>query len=499
MRTLLAIVPPTGLYVREDRCQTPLEKFRTIALRPPIDLMYAAAAFEAAGWTCELVDCPAEDVDADALAKRLRARPPDALLLSCTTQTVEDDMAIAALAKRLVPNVLTIAKGAHFNVLDVDVMTRHPALDVALREEIEDTCRELGEGKPLADVAGLTWRRPDGEIVRNPARGFTRELDALPFPARHLVRNELYARPDTGAAQTTLVTNRGCPHRCTYCLANQVAGLANRYRSVENVLAELRECVVRHGITSFLFRSDLFTQDARWVRRLCAAILDAGLEISWACNARVDTVDAETLGWMKRAGCWIIAFGVESGDQATLDRLEKNATVAEAERAIALCRAAGIKSSVYLLMGLPWDTRASIEALIAFACRLDPDIVEFFYPYPFPGTPFQRECIERGLLAPGEVPRQSYSYPAVRTTSLSKDELAAYRAAGLRAFYVRPRKIVRTLLGTRSPRELKNYLRIGWDQLRQLRAPASFPPGDFEGAHATVARLVADSSSDSGR
>ncbi len=473
-RTLLAIVPPTGLYVREDRCQTPLEEFRTIAMRPPIDLMYAAGAFESVGWTCELVDCPAEGVDAAALEARLRALRPDAIVLSCTTQTVEDDLVTAAVAKRLDPTVLTIAKGAHFNVLDLEVMGRHPALDVAFREEIEETCRDIGRGLPLAEVTGITWRRGDGELVRNPAREFTRDLDALPFPARHLSNNALYVRPDTGEPQTTLVTNRGCPHRCTYCLANQVAGLANRYRSVENVLAEIRECVERHGISSFLFRSDLFTQDGKWVRRLCAAIIDAGLDVSWACNARVDTVDAETLGWMKRAGCWIVAFGIESGDQATLDRLKKNATVAEARQAIALCRAAGIKSSAYLLMGLPWDTRESIEALIAFACDLDPDIVEFFYPYPFPGTPLQQQCIELGLLAPGEIPKDSYAYPAVATTTLGKAELAAYRRAALRAFYVRPGKIARTLLATRSPRELKNYLRIGWAQLRQLRAPAAF-------------------------
>ncbi len=473
-RRLLAIVPPTGVYVREDRCQTPLEAFRTIALRPPIDLMYAAASFEAEGWTCTLVDCPAEGVDAAALEARLLALKPDAILLSCTTQTVDEDLATAAVAKRIDPAVLTIAKGAHFNVLDLEVMARHPALDLALREEIEETCRELARGEAVATTAGVSWRRDDGEIVRNPGRGFSRDLDALPFPARHLCRNELYVRPDTGEPQTTLITNRGCPHRCTYCLANQVAGLANRYRSVENVLAEIRECVERHGITSFLFRSDLFTQDAAWVRRLCQGMLDSGMAVSWACNARVDTVDAETLAWMKRAGCWIIAFGVESGDQATLDRLEKNATVDEARRAVALCRAAGIKSSVYLLMGLPWDTRESLEALIAFACELDPDIVEFFYPYPFPGTPLQRQCIELGLLAPGEIPKQSYAYPAVATTTLGKEELAAYRTAALKAFYVRPRKIVRTLLSTRSPRELGNYLRVGWAQLRQLRAPPSF-------------------------
>ncbi len=471
-KKLHAVVPPTGLYVREDRCQTPLEKFSTIAPRPPIDLMYAAAAFESAGWQCTLDDCPAEGVSAARLEERLRALQPDVVLLSCTTQTVDDDMETAAMVKRVCPRAVTVAKGPHFNVLDLEVMARHPALDLALREEIEETCIELANGAPPATIAGLTWRDADGRAVRNPSRGFTRDLDALPFPARHLTRNALYVRPDTGEPQTTLVTNRGCPHRCTYCLANQVAGLANRYRSIENVLAEIRDCVERHGISSFLFRSDLFTQNAAWVQRLCEGILDDGLAISWACNSRVDTVDAATLRWMKRAGCWIAAFGVESGDQTALDRMQKNARAADARRAVALCREAGIKSSVYLLMGLPWDTHESLTALIAFAIDLDPDIVEFFYPYPFPGTPYQRECIELGLLAPGEIPRQSYAYPAVATQTLGKEDLAAYRTAALRSFYLRPGKIARTLLAARSPRELRNYVRAGLSQLRQLRASA---------------------------
>jgi radical SAM superfamily enzyme YgiQ (UPF0313 family) len=472
--SLYAIVPPTGLYVREDRCQTPLERFRTIALRPPIDLMYATAAFERGGWDCALVDYPAEDLDVAHLEGQLRARRPTALLVSCTTQTIDADLGIVALAKGVDPTILTIAKGAHFNVLDVDVMTRHPALDVALREEIEETCLALAADRngDRTGITGITWRDADGRVVRNPSREFTRDLDALPFPARHLTNNGLYRRPDTDEPQTTIVTNRGCPHRCTYCLANQVAGLANRYRSVENVIAEIAECVERHGIRSFLFRSDLFTQDRRWVRALCEAMLDAKLDVSWACNSRVDTVDLETLRVMKRAGCWIAAFGVESGDQSALDKLEKNATVQQAYRAVALCREAGIKSSVYLLLGLPWDTHESIRAQLTFACDLDPDIVEFFYPYPFPGTSLQRQCVELGLLREGEIPAQSYSYPAFPTETVSKDQLAAYRSAGLRKFYVRPRTIARTLLGVRSPRELRNYVRVGLAQLRQLSASA---------------------------
>lgn len=467
-RAVAAIVPPTGAYVREDRCQTPLEKFRTIAARPPIDLMYAAAAFEGEGCRCTLVDYPAAGLDCTRFERDLLERRPDVLVASVTTQTIEEDMAVLARAKRLLPSLLTIAKGAHFNVLDRDVMARHRGLDVALRGETEPACVELARGLPLENIAGITWRDGDGRIRRNPDRPFGRDLDAIAFPARHLTDNGLYRRPDTGEPQTTLVTNRGCPFHCSYCLANQVAGTLNRYRSVENVIAEIKQCVERHGIRNFLLRSDLFTQNAPWVHRLCEAILDERLDVAWACNSRVDTVEPRLLAAMKRAGCWIMAFGVESGDQRTLDRVDKRARVDDAFRAVAMCRHAGIKSSVYLLLGLPWDDADSLERQVEFARRLDPDIVEFFYPYPFPGTPLYDQCVELGLVAEGEIPRQSYSEPAFRTLHLSIDELRGYRNKALRGFYLRPSQVVRTLRGVRSAAELRGYVSVGLSQLRAL-------------------------------
>jgi len=467
-QSVFAIVPPTGVYVREDRCQTPLEKFRTIAMRPPIDLMYAAGAFEQAGAHCALFDYPAEGLGWEDLERDLRVFHPDVVVLSVTTQTVEADMRAAALAKRVCPGVITVAKGAHFNTRDIDVLERHPELDVALREEIEEACGEIAAGRRFADIAGITWRDDDGRIVRNASRGFSRELDAMAFPARHLTNNVLYVRPDTGRPQTTLITNRGCPYHCIYCLANQVAGVANRYRSVDNVIAEIRECIDRHGIDDFLFRSDLFTQNKAWVLEFCSTIVEQGLKIEWACNSRVDTVDEEILTAMRRAGCWIIAFGVESGDQEALDRMEKKAKVEDAFTAVDLCRRVGIKSSVYLLLGLPWDDQAAVDRQVEFARRLDPDILEFFYPYPFPGTALQRECVERGLLTQDEIPVQSYAEPAFATEHLSKEELKEARTLALRRFYVRPSKVARTLAGARSLSELTNYLRVGISQLRLL-------------------------------
>jgi radical SAM superfamily enzyme YgiQ (UPF0313 family) len=467
------VVPPTGRYVREDRCQATVKNLKTVALRPPIDLTYAAAAFEAAGAESRVADYPAQGGDWDTFARDLRTYRPHLVLLSVTTQTLAQDLRAATLAKEIDPAIRVFAKGAHFNVHDVDTVTGCGALDGVLRGEIEETCVALGRVTPPSEILGLTWRAADGTVVRNPDRPFPTDLDALPFPARHLIDNGLYVRPDTGAPQASIVTNRGCPFHCTYGLASQTAGTRNRYRTVENVVAEIRECVERHGITSFLFRSDLFTQNKPWVIRLCQAILDEKLRIDWACNARADCVDAELLRWMRRAGCWIVAFGVESGDQAVLDRIDKRATVADAYHAVALCRQLGIKTSVYLTMGFPWDTPASIRRLSAFARDLDPDVLEIFFPYPFPGTPLRRDVVAQGLLGEDEYPVQSYDMPAFATERFSIAALAAARRRVLRRFYLRPRKIARTLGATRSLGEFGNYVRVGLSQLRLLLAPAT--------------------------
>lgn len=460
----MCAVPPTGKYVREDRCQTPIKKLKTISLRPPIDLLYCAGSIEATGCKVLFRDYSAEEVGWEAFLDDLATFSPTDIVLSITTLSLEKDLEAARLAKEHSPHIRTIAIGAHFNTLDKATLERFPVLDIVLRGEYEHACRELACNIDESRVLGATYRR-DGEIHRNETRPFEENLDVIPFPARHLAKNSLYTRPDTGEIQTSIVTNRGCPFHCTYCLANQVAGTRNRYRSVENVMAEIQHCVETLGITSFLFRSELFTQNKRWVIDLCKSIISSGIKISWACNSRVDTITPELLEWMRRAGCWIMAFGVESGDQATLDRVGKRAKVEQALAAVDMARAADIRSSVYLLIGLPWDDATTIDKQISFAKRLDPDFLEIFYPYPFPGTALQKEAVELGLITPDEIPTVAYADPAMRTLHLTKDELVYHRTRALRQFYLRPRTILRTVSRIRSLPEALRYFRAGFEQL----------------------------------
>lgn len=467
-RRVMLIVPPTGLYIREDRCQTPIEEMKTIALRPPIDLMYSAASVEAAGCTCKLVDYPAEARGWDEFRADFTEFNPDVIMLSITTPSLHKDVEAASIAKQMKPEVLTVAKGAHFHVLDRESLELYPQLDCVIRGEYEITAAELGRGLPLEQVLGLTWRREDGTIVKNDPRPFIDDLDTVPFPARHLTNNALYLRPDTLEPQTTIVTNRGCPHSCIYCLAPLVSGKKNRYRSTDNVLAEIEQCVEQFGIRNFLFRSDLFTQNKKWVIELCQKIIDRKLDIQWASNSRVDCINLEMLQWMKKAGCWIIAFGVESGNAEILEKIKKKATVDQAREAVRLCREAGVCSSIYLLMGLPWDTPETIDDNVKLAQEIKPDFVEIFYSYPFPGTELHSIALEQGLIQSGEIPLEAYANPAMGGLYLSREELAAFRRSSLRRIYLQPAYIVKTLRKARSPRELFQYVKFGLITLKDL-------------------------------
>ncbi len=468
IQRVLLIVPPTGKFIREDRCQTPIEELKTVTLRPPINLMYAAAMFEQAGCECRILDFPAEHLHWHALEKEVKKFKPDVLFISATLPALEDDVHAATIAKKFDPGIITSAKGAHFTTRSREAIAQFPALDIVFRGEYEHACLLLGQGAPLEEIKGITFRNVHGDIVHNDDAPLIENLDEIPFPARHLVNNERYFRPDTMEPQTTIVTNRGCPYKCIFCQSGLVAGFKNRMRSVENIMAELRECVEKYSIRNFLFRSDLFTADKDWILTLCKRLVEENLSISWSCNSRVNTIDEEMLEWMRRAGCWLIAFGVEKGSDEMLKKIGKRASLDDARRALSLTHRAGIKSSIYLLFGLPWDTPATLQRDIDFAKEIEPSFLEIFYVYPFPGTPLHKIAVRKGLLDEDEYPREAYSAPAMPTLTMSKHDLTRRRRRAIRQYYLRPSFVIKTLRQADSAKVLINYIRYGFKQLIDL-------------------------------
>ncbi|MCG3175920.1 MAG: Anaerobic magnesium-protoporphyrin IX monomethyl ester cyclase [Candidatus Omnitrophica bacterium] len=459
---IFLIYPPTGLYMRDDRCQAPVEGMTAQPNRAPLDLAYMAAMLERDGRTCKITDYAAEPGGWERVRRDIADFKPDLLLVSVTTPTLKNDLAACRIAKEIDPAILTVAKGAHFTAKDDEVLLANPELDLVIRGESEHAVTEIASGADYASILGLAYRK-DGKVARNADRPYIEvdDLDKLPFPARHLINNALYTAPDTGEAITMINTGRGCPHQCIYCAVTIASGYKLKVRTPRSIVDEIQECVQKHGIRNFFFRADTFTWDERWVVDLCGMIRERGLDIRWGCNSRVDTISEKRLEAMKSAGCWIVGFGIESGDQDMLDKMKKRAKVEDAERAIALCKKYGVKTYGLFLIGLPWETRATVEKTIAFAKRLDPSFLDFNIAYPLPGTEYYRLAKEMGLFEEKDLPNGDYARPIVRTLDLSTEELVKLRHKALLSFYLRPSYIARTLGEIRSPRILLNYIRSG--------------------------------------
>ena len=451
--------PPTGNYIRDDRCQVPADAISS-SLRAPIDLLYYATILQERGYECVLRDYSAEGSGRDGYLADLERLRPAIVVASVTTPTLRDDLRCIEEAKERDPAVRTIAKGAHFVVADREVMAACPSLDIGIRNEAEKAIQEIADGMPLADVLGITWRR-DGEIVRNADRPQIRDLDWLPVPDRRLLNNALYVRPDTGEPQTTVLTSHGCPKDCIFCLVKVVTGRPIGMRSPMSIVDEGESCVRGHGITNFYFRADTFTWYKPWVSEICDLIIARGLKVNWVCNSRADTMNDVMLAKMKAAGCWMIGLGIESGSAEILRRIKKGITLDEARNAARLIRKHGIRTYNFFILGFPWDDERTIRETVDFAIELDSDFVEFHTAYPFLGTEFHDIAAKEGLFEPARLQGTDVMTSPVRTRHLSAERLHQLRAAALRRYYLRPSRILKTLGYIDSPKMFMNYARKG--------------------------------------
>lgn len=298
MKALL-INPPTGLYVREDRCQSSVGDFTVSVIRPPMDLMMMATSLEAIDVHCSIKDYPVEGGGWGVFKQDFLDFNPDLLILSVTTPTLKNDLLCCKIAKEINPKVLTVAKGAHFLEYDTQILGDFKDLDIIIRGESELAVREIVTSNDFSVIKGITYRLNNGQIKINENRPLLSDLDVLPLPARHLVKNELYVRPDTREPMALIETSRGCPGNCIFCLVRQVAGEKIRNRSPQVIVQEIEECINKYNIHNFHFKSDTFTWNKNWVIALCKEIITRKLKINWICNSRVDSLDGERIAWMK--------------------------------------------------------------------------------------------------------------------------------------------------------------------------------------------------------
>lgn len=472
MKALL-LVPPAEDKNSSIQTDAVLSRCAGIILKShyiltPIGLAYLAASLrEWAGFQVEILDCMAEDLDWEGAKKRIKSAAPDLLFFALGTPTLAYTIRWVSTLKEELPRVRIIAVGPHVTTLPEESLKK-VQLDFIIRGEPEQAAcnlaRALSDEKGLEEVKGISYRSNDA-IVHNPDQELLGEIDRLPFPARDLLPNEKYSAPFARRVPFGLIlTARGCPFKCVYCATRGYYGRTWRPRSVESVIEELKEMVEKHGLKDIGFWDDTFTINRERVIAVCRRIIEEKLGIEWICLSRVDTVDPEILGWMKRAGCYQIQFGVESGDEEILRVLGKNTTIEQVRNAFRWSKEEGIEPAAFFMLGNPGETEESVKKTIELALELPASYASFNINTPYPGCELFEQLKDHLS--------DDWTHFDAKHTSYQSDfdakTLERYVREAYRKFYYRPRYVFGALLRIRSWNELMRYLKAAVDVLRRF-------------------------------
>lgn len=441
---------------------------------PPLGLLYIAAYMERnTAHTVQVADAQVEALDYPALEERIRLARPDVVGLTAMSLTLLDVMMTVAVVRRAAPEARVVLGGPHVHLYPEETI-RLPGVDYLVLGEGEYTFSRLvdalsGPAAALHGIPGIVFRE-DGRVIMTGAPGVIDDLDALPFPARHLVPYRRYSSIlAAGSCATTIFTSRGCPYQCAFCDRPHM-GTRFRARSPGNVVDELAVCH-QMGIRDFLFYDDTFAVRQDRAMAIGRLIRERGLDIRFDIRTRVDTVSDELLATLARAGCQAIHYGVESGSPRILETLNKRIDLGMAEEVFRMTRRHGMSTLAYFMIGNPGETQDDIEMTFEVIRRLAPDYLHLTILTPFPGTQVYRMALETGVI-PHDVWREFARQPVAGfvpphwDACFSREELERLLARGYRGFYLRPRYVLRRLARLHSWSGFLRHLGAG---LRVLR------------------------------
>ena len=394
---------------RPDAVRKPFKKIvlATVPLRvdsynnthyPPLGILYIASTLEANGYDVDVVDAALDALPDERIVQEIEARKPEMVGLSCTTHNRLEMRDLACAIKKSMPGVFLVVGGPHVSFCPEDTL-KHTPVDAVVIGEGEAKTLDLVSGKPLDEIPGLAYRSGD-EIVVNPDKGFIKDLDSLPSPARHKVDMSRYPGYSTLKRRTThVLSNRGCPFGCIYCCATHFWGRTTRSLSAEKVIEEIDTLVNTYGFRALYFYDDAFTADRKKAEKVCQALIDRKLGVIWGTSTRIDLVNPDLLKLMAKAGCRQIDYGLETLNPAAQAKVGTKASYERARDVIRMTVDAGIAHvKVYLIIGLPGDTPSQMRETFAKTLSTCATEVSTQVLRIYPGTPIERYAQERGML-----------------------------------------------------------------------------------------------------
>jgi len=438
------------------------------ACYPPMGLLYLAGKLLEDGHEVRIYDVDVEDIKPEGLGQKIRDFGAQLVGLTSTTPTILEARAIAQAIKATY-DVPIIIGGAHVTVVGEHLLQQHNVFDFAAMGEAEITLSEfvraLENGTDLADVDGILYR--DGDtIVRTLPRALVANLDDLPFPARQLIRNDLYLWAPPGKEATAMagfLTKRGCPYKCSFCSQDQVFTRDVRYRSVENVLLEMEWVNKSLGIHHIHIFDDTLVLDRARAIEIAQGILDRGLNFTWEGMARANLVDPELLDIQSRAGLTRMSFGIETGNAEILKNIYKNVTLDDIREGYRMAKEAGIETRGSAIIGHPNETRKTAWDTIKFLRslkHLDQVYLNIMVPYPGTAVWHLAKSGQSGyrLLSEDFEQYVRYETPVLEVNDLNTADLAKLQKIGLWFFYLTPRRIYHNLFRS----GLKTGLKMAW-------------------------------------
>ncbi len=449
VRRVLLIFPPM-VFSRFQSRQTALF---------PLGLGYIGAVLERDGYDVSMIDCPSEGYDTlldigkdrvvyglseEQIRRRIEQIRPDAIGLSCLFSTIERRMLnVARVARQVDPSMVIFCGGPHVSAF-YQRLTKDPAIDYCVIGEGEEIARNLlrtlNENGPLEGVAGISYRR-GGQILVQPRGPYIQNMDDIPFPARHLINQDVYFK--IGKTQglrldgeqrlriTQMTTSRGCPFQCTYCGKNVTWGKGYRARSARNVLDEMEHLIETYGIERFAFQDDNFTADMERAAEIFDGIVERKFNITWEAHngLGVNFLSPALLEKMKASGCVSFTIAVESATDTTLRRVRKPNYIKLAPPIVKAAKDLGIEVRGFFMIGFPGETLEEVRRTVEYARRLNLAVAAFALVTPLPGTVLYKECVEAGMIDEATVDFEDFSFGAfeLQLSQVPVEQLKAIR------------------------------------------------------------------------
>jgi len=452
-----------------------------VSLQFPINLGYIASVLREAGHEIKMLDfnvTPKEELDRHILEFQ-----PSIVGMTAMTSSIINVKSIIENIKTTDKNLITVLGGVHASALPAETMKDIEDLDYLIFGEGEMTILELAnylenKTKELESIKGIVFRIKD-RIIKTGMRELIENLDKIPPPARDLLPMELYAKRHVSRGFSRkhlkiieIMTSRGCPNQCIFCAGHINYGYKLRFRSYENIISEVQQCINQYGITHISIEDDTFTINKELVKQLCAFFKEKG--ITWNCNARVNTVNYELLKIMANSGCEKIAYGIESGSPEILLKNKKGITIAQALNAVSETKKASIRyvECDFMIGSHIDETLDDVKLTKKLINQLMPDFLAVSIMCPYPGTELYKMMIKNNYL-PEKPDWSQFSHFGdlkryERLKYLSSSQMSKMQNEILKQYYSSPKYILMQLSKIRTFNEIKYFSKLGAEFLREI-------------------------------